>query len=392
MMLRPLTASCLCLAMWAAPALSQNGEPTFNPSSVITTALDELEDVRELVNEAQEADPEGGWFTRSSQDVQEDLDDHLDDLLAAILGDHYRETREELLDADERISEIEESMDDLQVARQRAPSSADAMTRFDSVLMRDVAPGSREAIDDELQALDAEMENLVSHREDIESDFRRRLAINFDVYLEPNQARAILYQINGRSIVEASIAHSVLQQVAERLGEIRSSVKSNASLRRYYGVAAMMRLITVRLYERHLIDYRDDWKPSIEEFVTNHSELIDETRNLIANARSQAHAESLRNNLAIQRQTAKVASDYSNLLYQRELLVKDRLDAAIADAALALNTLQTLDSATVLFDQFASNEAEFQAMMEIESSELIPLEDGDLAENFLEISRTLSGS
>lgn len=391
-MVRLPTAFALLVGLWGVPLHAQEAQVDFDPSSIISTAIEDLEEIRSLIDETETTDRGGSWFGRSETDVQDDLNHYLDDLISSMVGNDYNEARIRMLDADQQIAEIDEQIDDLRVERLTAPASEKIKTRFDQMLMRDFAPSSREAIDQRLASLTADRERIISQRDDVERKFRNFLADQYGIQLTNDQVRAVLYQINGSSIIEASVAVSVLQQIEKRLGEIRSTVSSDTSLRRYYGVAAIMRLVSVRLHERHLIDYRDNWFPALDEFEMKNEALISQTRDRLGESQSDSKAESFRTNLNIQLRIAAVIDDYRQLLRVREQVVKDRLAMATADADLAVNTLRTLNHAIVVFEQFTWNEEEFDALMNIQNSDLIPLNEADLVDNFLEISRALAGS
>lgn len=385
------------LFLSAAVALSssadaQSTEILYDPAPLISQALDDLDAIRELLDEIHNVDSEGGWFSRSQEDVQEDLDSYLDELITLIIDVGYKDARQRLLDGDARIAEIGTEIDALRVELLTAPASDEIRTRVDAVLMRDHAPGSREAIRLEISDLEDELRQLEHDRENIERDFQLRLSRDYGIELTSEQIRSILYQINGQSIVEASVTFSVLQQVEARLGEIRETVGSQETLQRYYGVAAIMRLIAVRLHERHLLDYREAWLPTLDRFTEDNRNLIAETRGLISAATTEGARDRLRVNLGIQNQISTVLDDYRRLLLRREGFVEERLRAAASDAVLAVNTLRTLNQAIVLFDQLSWHQDEFEALMSIDNSELIPLQDEDLVDDFLDISRQLAGS
>ncbi len=393
--MRVLKAACLAVLL-AQPALAQAGAAAddpgaYDPAPIIDRAVDELAEMRALIDEMQQVGERDRWFGRSRADVEADLDAHLDDLIAMIVGDTYAESRQRLLRADARIAEIEAEMDQLRVDRLTARPSDQVMTRLDTVLMRDHAAGSIEDIEQRLERGADRLDELRRTRAGIERDFVRAMAREYGIELTQEQARAILYQVNGRSIVEASIAFTVLQEVERRLGEIRTTVTNNDTLRRYYGVAAVMRLVSARLHELHLHDYREVWLPNLAEFEADNAALIEETRALLAEAPDAATAERYGANLEIQEEIAGVAGQYRDLLLGRQALVEERLAAAVDDATLAVNTLRTLNQAVVLFDRFAWQQAEFEALMAIENEALIPLESDDL-EGFLDISRALAGS
>ena len=359
----------------------------YDPGSLISVAREDLDEIRALVSEMHKVDDDGGWLSRTRNDVQADLDQYLDALIDAIVSTDYQNARQLLLEGDARIADIVLRIDTLRIELLTAVSSEDIKTRFDSILMREYAPGSREAIQSQIDQLEEELAAFERDKADIERDFVLFLDRKYQISLTREQARSILYQINGRSIVEASITFSVLQKVEKRLGEIRETVTSHETLRRYYGIAAVMRLVAVRLHEQHLLAYRQEWLPALSDFEAENTELILETQELLASATSDPAIDRLKGNLEVQEQISDVIEKYRLLLHRRERIVDERHRAAAEDATLAVNTLRTLNQAVVLYDQFTSNQNEFDALMTIQNTELIPLENKDLASDFLDISR-----
>ena len=378
-----------CITMSNAVIARADGTQ-YDLGPLISTALEDLDEIRALVSEMQKVDDESGWLSRSRSDVQEDLNRYLDSLIDVIVATDYQNARLLILESDARIADIELQMDELRIELLTALSSEDIKTRFDSILMREYAPGSRQAIQSQLRQYEEELAALERDKAEIERDFVLFLDREYEIVLTREQARSVLYQINGRSIVEASITFSVLQMVEERLGEIRETATSHETLRRYYGIAAVMRLVTVRLHEQHLLAYRQEWLPALSNREAENTELIFETQELLDSATNRPAADRLKGNLEIQEQISDVIENYSRLLHHRQKIVEKRLSTAVNDAELALNTLRTLNQAVVLFDQFSSYQSEFDALMTIQNAELIPLENEDLVDGFLDISREIA--
>ena len=68
------------------------------------------------------------------------------------------------------------------------------------------------------------------------------------------------------------------------------------------------------------------------------------------------------------------------------------LKVAQADADVALNTLKTLEAAVSLQSQMLWSSSEFESLMEISPPELIPLDDEEMFQRFLDVSRELATS
>src|SRR5690606_21258117 len=139
-----------------------------------------------------------------------------------------------------------------------------ALGPVDWALRRNFASGSRQAIDADIAEKDRRKQVLGTESSALIGDFRRQLLELYAVPLTDVQARSLLYQINGSSIVEASITYAVLQQIQARLAEIRATTNNEEIHRRYYGLAAALSLVAVRLHERHLAQYTEDWLPRID--------------------------------------------------------------------------------------------------------------------------------
>ena len=359
---------------------------------VIERLSDRLPDIRQELDDLAVAPESAGWLRDDVADVQADLDSILDEVIALIIDDAYRETRRRLLEMDDRISELDVRIDELRIDAIDAPASPEQLGLVDRALGRDVMPGSREAIAREIENLVSEKLELEDQHQTMIEDFRLELIQSYGLTFSLDECRALLYQINGSSIVEASITYSVIRQIEERLAQIRETTQSDEILRRYYGLAAALRIVNVRLHERHLLQYETDWLPSLDALAEEHEQLMSETRTSVAEESDPGRINAYQNNLDIQEQISEVIEEYRGILAARQSLVADRLVMARRDAELAVNTLRTLETASILFDQFSWSTSEYQALMDLDSSALIPLDQGEIDENYLDLSRRLTGS
>jgi hypothetical protein len=212
----------------------------------------------------------------------------------------------------------------------------------------------------------------------------------YGVEITPEEAEARSYQVNGVTIVESAVAFEVVRKIEERLREIRAVTDDDAVLRRYYAVAAVTRLLIQRLYERHLESYEADWLPRLAEIEGRNDALMAETE--ARSGRRTPSAAGLRGEPEVQRQVAEVIDAYRLMLEQRRDLTEQGLEVARADAAVALNTLKTLEAAVSLQSTMLWADSEFEALRGIEPPELIPLDDEEMFQRFLDVSRELAGT
>lgn len=361
---------------------------------VIERLSKRLPSIRNNLSELETNRREKSVLRRDLRNIQRDLDKTLDEIIELMVGKDYAKNRKRLFEASDRIAEIEVAIDELRILHLGAPVSPppDELGWVDWTLRRDFPPGSKEAIAAEIEDKTEELRLLKGDELRIVNGFLDRMRVNYDLELTEDQARAVLYQINGSSIVEAAITFSVFQLIETRFAEIREATANDAILRRYYGLAAALRLINVRLHDRHLAQYADDWLPAIESLAADHRKLISETENALAVESNAKRIDAYRNNLKIQTNVSTVIDDYHSLLLERKNFVHTKMQDAEGDAQLAINTLKTLENAAILFDQFSWSDEQFQGLMDIKNAKLIPLSDADISNNYLDLSRQMTGS
>lgn len=376
------------LLLGALPAAAQ--EPDLGPdvAPVIDGIEEDLDAIRGIIEEMDTARATPLPLVRDREDVREDLNDQLDTILTLVLGDLYPQSRERLFALDAEIEAVDRRVAELEVDRITAPRSADIAGFIDQTLNR-WAPGSIEAIAQELEALARQRAELETRRAALLRRFAEELMALYGVEITPEEAEAALYQVNGVTIVESAVAFEVVRKIEERLAEIRAATDDEAVLRRYYAVAAVTRLLIQRLYERHLQDYEEEWLPRLAEVEARNDRLMAETEAAIGTA-DAARRPVYEGNLEVQQQVAEVIAAYREMLVERQELTRRGLEVAEADAAVALNTLKTLEAAVSLQAQMLWSREEFETLMEIAPPELIPLDDEEMFQRFLDVSRELA--
>jgi hypothetical protein len=374
------------LLIGASPVLAEG--PDVAP--VIEGIEEDLGAIRGIIEEMDTARATPLPLFRDREDVREDLNRQLDRILTLVLGDLYPQSRARLFALDEEAEALGERVAGLEVDRLTAPRSEDVAGILDQTLNR-FAPGSLEAIDAEVAALERQREELGRRRAALLREFAEELRARYGVEITEAEAEAALYQVNGVTIVESAVAFEVVRKIEERLGEIRQASDDDAVLRRYYAVAAVTRLLIQRLYERHLLDYDEVWLPRLREIEARNDRLMAETEAAIA-AADEARRGAYESNLAVQREVDEVIDAYRAMLEERRDLTESGLAVAEADAAVALNTLKTLEAAVSLQSQMLWSREEFETLMEIAPPELIPLDDEEMFQRFLDVSRELAGT
>ncbi|MDZ4328873.1 MAG: hypothetical protein U1A73_28235, partial [Pseudomonas sp.] len=164
---------------------------------------------------------------------------------------------------------------------------------------------------------------------------------------------------------------------------------SAATVQRYYSVAAVSRLMLVRMYQLHLEQYEARWLPRLAEIEAENTQLMAATRTSISEAKAQTQRAQLKNNLSIQEKTREAIGVYQNLLEKRRQNTLRGLAMAEGEAAVAINTLKTLEGVFGLSAEMFSNTSEYEALMGLSTPELLPIDGEMLDQNFIALNQKL---
>lgn len=382
-MMRGVLAAALLAALISTARAEQQ---VIDVNPIIELFADQLPDIRDTVRRYDEA-PEGGWLTYFDKGkYQSDLNKALDYALTAIAPGLYQETRTRLLELDKAIHQGKVERSELVINMDLARENVER-NLVDRALMRTVPKGSREDYERQIAKLDAEIEAVRQERDAIIENFRKILEDKYEITLEIKQAEAALYQLNGTAIIEAVVVGKVLLEVEKRLYVILSKGIDPSVARKYHGISAINRLLIVRMYERHLASYTEDWLPKLEKIERENKREADEIKKVIKNAKSTSNEAVSQVNLKLRGNMADIIVRYRNILLARQKTTLKAHEAAMEDAQVALQTLKTLETAGELGDVYGESTAEFNALVQIKAPDLMPLDDESVLDQFIDISR-----
>lgn len=353
---------------------------------------DSLDDIRNLLNEIDKADANGGLFTKGKADYQAKLDNELDGLLDALTGAQYGQSKQKLSEIDSEISVAEANIDRLKSDLRLAPVGDGEASLTDRLMMRKVATGSENALKAEIQVSEDSLEKSRQNRTVIIDNFIVAMDRKFNFRLTTDQAIALLYQVNGQSIVQSKIIFEILTTLEQYLAEGLDSQSSPAAIQRYYSVSAVARLMLVRMYEQHLQEYDERWLPRLKEIEAENDRLMATTSLSAKQASTSSQKEQFKNNLRIQSRTKEAIQVYHDRLESRRENSLRGLKLARGEADVAINTLKTLDGVFALSSEMLSNDSEYEALMSLNTPDVLPLDGEILDENYILLSEKLNGS
>jgi len=114
-----------------------------------------------------------------------------------------------------------------------------------------------------------------------------------------------------------------------------------------------------------------------------------ESRQLLHSENNQAQRSVLQNNLQAQQLTLKVAKLYAQQLGNQKAKVVEALNRAKSDYRVAKNTFDTVKLSAELIRLMKTNEASFNALMNIQIPEIVPFQNIEMQKKFEELSGLL---
>lgn len=373
------------------PACSQDGSLNSQVTQLIRHFQDELPSIQETIQKMDEAPESGTFVIWDKESYQDDLNGHLDDALSILLPDTYRNTRETLQEIDDSLAQLREEVSKLEAER-----ALEALRPSDTagIVGRVVNWITDEDIEDQIRDLQAKTAEQERKRDELFEGFRELVREEFGLELERSNIEALLYQVNGADLVDGIVVAEILTRVEAHIRNIMAEATGVAAPEvrlQYYGFALIVRLVVERLHARHLENYDTLYLIALDELERENQETLRENESTLAEVKADEHRRmTVETNLRVLGMVKRAIVVYRELLEKHRKKTAYMLREAHKDALVARGTLRTLEVVMNVEHVASKALAEFAALSEVSSPDLLPLDDQELYSQFLDISKKLS--
>lgn len=341
-----------------------------------------------------------GAFWNSKESYQKDLNGLLDDALGLILPDTYPQIKNKLSMNDAALVKLLAEKSEWKEIAETGIFPNDTIW----AKTKDAVKGVSKSIlggDDEIVAakaeariqiskIDQEINDTTQERQQLFNSLSQVLNAKYGIKWSIDQARAALIQVNGETIVEGQIVPRILFSIEARLKELQALGPDATKAREYYGVAVITRLVMLRLYEKHLQDYNQVWIPKLDELLKKNA---DEMITLKATEAEKKHNKVvIEKNIETRLKLASAITKYQSILLTRRDKTQEMLEAATEDAKVAIQTLSVLEDLSDFSLEANRNIEEYFTLSTLEGPELLPLDNDELINQFIDLSGKIAGS
>ena len=208
--------------------------------------------------------------------------------------------------------------------------------------------------------------------------------------LSEEQIDVLLSRVDSDDIIRMSVIYDVLADITKQLMELTQEFNEDINqARKYYGMHVVLLKFVINMQQSYINKLEQEYLPKIDRIKDQTLQVNQETRALLKAETNSSQRKVLRNNLQAQQLTLKVARLYAEQLQKQKNKVQEALRLATKDYRVAKNTFDTVKLSAELIRLMKSNQASFNALMNIQIPEIVPFKNIEMQKKFEELSRLL---
>lgn len=365
---------------------------------IIRALSQKIDPATDLLKKRDGAKPKALWNSKAK--YQDKLNDYVDDALSLILPDTYPQIKNQLISYEGELRSLyAEQSEWREVSITGVVPSDTVMAKAKGLTKKLTGSvfGHKDQITSAKAEANSQIEILNNKIKVVEQEKKKQFSVlssilkeKYGIELSDRQAQSALIQVNGKSIVEAQIVPHILHSIELRLKELQSLNPDPKKAQEYYGVAVISRLVMLRLYEKHLSDYDDLWIPKIIEINDKNSSEIE---NLSTYKAEKNHNKVvIQSNIDTRYKLKEAINAYRKVLAAGRDKTQEMLKIATEDAEVAIQTLNVLKDLSDFSSVTSKSLEEYFALSALESPDLLPLDNDELINQFIDISGQLAKS
>jgi len=254
------------------------------------------------------------------------------------------------------------------------------------------------SIGDDKQDLDDDIKkalaNILAYEENInfqKDDLRIRLQ-GMGLSLSNKQIDVLLSRVDSDDIIKMSMVYDVLADITKQLMELTQEFNEDINqARKYYGMHVVLLKMVITMQDSYINKIENAYLPKIAKIRDETLQVNQESKSLLRSEKNASQQRVLRNNIKAQQLTLKVAKLYSQQLQKQKKKVVSAMIKAQKDYRVAKNTFDTVKLSAELIRLMKTNQASFNALMNIQIPEIVPFKNLEMQKKFEELSLLLKG-
>ena len=332
--------------------------------------LRRLDEVRELDARIETA-PESRWFGEDRESLRQERGDVFATLARLLEDPHILEHRAHIEQLQRKIDELNDAIGDLREQRVTALKA------------------ERESLDQRIAALEADIADyrgsIAVERANLQRRFRQA-----GLTLDDAQLTALLARVDADDLIGMAVTFQTLSAITTRLMALmQASGEELRQARRYYGMYVALLEFVLYMQDSYLDKLTQSYLPRIDGVLAETRRVQAASLRLLSDERSEARKAIVRQNIAAQRLTLKVARLYRQQLEAQKQRVERAREVVLRDYRVARNTYDTVRIGADLVRLMQVSQEAFTAVMSIQIPDIAPFENLEMQRKFEELSRLI---
>lgn len=352
----------------SAESANQEGKAHFK--EVWTDVLDNLDDALVINSKIDEA-PDSRWFGDDKKSLGEDQVDVFSEVEALLANPGISTSRRHIEKLKKRIQGERKRIATLK--EKKVVASADEKDKLDNKIQKS-------------------LNKIATYNGNINLE-KNNLKVRFQqvgLLLSDDQVDVLLSRVDSDDIIKMAVVYDVLSDITSQLMELTQEFNEDINqARKYYGMHVVLLKFVMNMQQSYITKLDDEYLPKINDIRKDTARLSQESKSLLKAERKTASRGLLQKNLRAQALTLKVANIYAQQLNQQKIKVEKALQLIKGDYRVAKNTYDTVKLSADLIRLMRTNQASFNALMDIQIPEIVPFENIEMQKKFEELSSLL---
>lgn len=347
-------------------------ENTQHLKQIWPEVLENLDDALSLNTQIDKA-PASRWFGADKKSLSKDQFDVFGEIEKLLDSPAISKNRQNIWRLKERVSK--ERLQIAKLKEKRVVATVEQKQKLDKEIQKS------------LNNISAYSNNINQEK----SNLKARLQ-EMGLMLSQEQIGVLLSRVDSDDIIRMSVVYDVLADITKQLMELTREFNEDINqARKYYGMHVVLLKFVINMQQSYINKLENEYLPKIEHIKNETLQVNQETRALLKTETQNAQRKVLHNNLQAQKLTLKVSKLYAQQLQKQKHKVQEALNQATKDYLVAKNTFDTVKLSAELIRLMKSNQASFNALMNIQIPEIVPFKNIEMQKKFEELSLLLKG-
>ncbi len=232
--------------------------------------------------------------------------------------------------------------------------------------------------------------NLYQNNIDYQKNNLKARLKEMGLLLDNQQIDVLLSRVDSDDIIKMSVVFDVLADVTKQLMELTKEFNEDINqARKYYGMHVVLLKVALTMQQNYINKVDQQYLPKIEAIQDETARIHQQSQALLRSEKNPSQRKVLKHNLQAQQLTQKVARLYAQQLERQKQKIEQAHKRALKDYLVAKNTFDTVKLSAELIRLMKTNQASFNALMNIQIPEIVPFKNIEMQKKFEELSLLL---